>query len=62
MNVPGLLGMVRARWRERLGGYLDLPRFTGDLADLVVPPALGGDSGALGAIALAEAIDALAVS
>jgi fructokinase len=62
MNVPGLLGMVRARMRERLGGYLDLPRFTGDLADLVVPPALGGDSGALGAIALAEAIDALAVS
>lgn len=53
MRSPALLDEVRARTRERLGGYLRLPLYDGDLAELIVPPGLDDRAGPLGALALA---------
>jgi fructokinase len=47
--APGLLDRIRAAAREAGGGF-----FAGDPADIVVPPALGTDSGLLGALAVAR--------
>ena len=53
----GLFGGLRA-----LGigvsddGYLDVPAIRQHIDDYIVPPALGGDAGILGAIALAEGL------
>ena len=53
MGTPGLIDTVRAE-ATRIGrGY-----FVGDPAEVVVAPALGGDSGLLGALALALAAEA----
>jgi fructokinase len=54
MDVPGLHDRVRDVIRKRLAGYLAYPPLDGGLVEYLVPPALGGDSGVLGAIALAE--------
>ena len=54
MDRGPLLGLVRARLRELLGGYLDRPQLDGDLTDYLVAPALGDEAGVLGAIALAS--------
>ncbi len=54
MGVPGLLERVRAGVRERLGGYLQHPLYSGGLEDCVVAPGLGTRSGILGALALAR--------
>lgn len=48
MGTPGLLELVRAEAARTGRGY-----FVGDPAEVVVAPALGGDSGLLGALALA---------
>ena len=48
MATPGLLDRVRAESASVGRGY-----FVGNPAEVVVPPALGGDSGLLGALALA---------
>jgi fructokinase len=54
MQAPGLLPLVRARVKLRLGGYLTIPEITEDLDAFIVQPALGVKSGVLGAIALAQ--------
>jgi fructokinase len=48
MATAGLLDRVRAAANRLGGGY-----FTGDMAAIIVPPALGDDAGLLGALALA---------
>jgi len=46
-------GRLRPRVQEILGGYLQLPAILQEIGRYVVPAALGGDAGVLGAIALA---------
>ena len=53
MATPGLLERVRAETAAAGKGYC-----VGDPADIIVPPGLGGDSGLLGALALAQALAA----
>lgn len=52
---PNLLNRARARLRENLAGYLDALTTDAAIETLVVAPALGGDAGLLGAVALARA-------
>lgn len=47
MSTPGLLDRVRAHAGSLWGGY-----FPGNPDDIIVPPALGPDTGLLGALAL----------
>lgn len=47
MSTPGLLDRVRAHVGSLWGGY-----FPGNPDDIIVPPALGPDTGLLGALAL----------
>lgn len=49
MDTPGLVERIIVCARERAAGY-----FPGDLAEIVVRPALGADSGLLGALAIAR--------
>ena len=49
MGAPGLLGAVREAAASAGGGY-----FVGDPREIVVAPALGSDSGLLGALAVAQ--------
>lgn len=49
MQTPGLLDRVRREAAETSGGY-----FAGAPEEIIVPPALGTDSGLLGALALTE--------
>ncbi len=51
LGQPQLLPRVRAATLDKLGGYLDSAPL-GDLSKVIVPAALGGDAGPLGAIAL----------
>jgi fructokinase len=53
-SMPGLLPLVRTRLVESLRGYVAAPAITAHADTYVVPPALGGRAGVLGAIALAE--------
>lgn len=48
-----LVPRVRARVVGRLAGYIRAPALEGDADTYIVPPALGGRAGVLGAIALA---------
>ncbi len=54
MEREPLLGLVRTRLRELVGGYLDLPLLGDDIDRYLVRPELDDDAGVLGAIALAE--------
>ncbi|MEV4131780.1 ROK family protein [Dactylosporangium sp. NPDC049742] len=54
LNIPGLLDAVRAATADRLGKALDAVPATADLSTYIVPPDLGGLSGVLGALGLAE--------
>ena len=55
LEHPPMLGLVRHRVVELLGGYLDTPFLHDEEIDsYLVAPALGDDAGVLGAIALAE--------
>ena len=56
MNVPGLFSLVHREVVKIVGGYLDAPALDADIADYIVPPALGRQSGVLGAIALAQSL------
>ena len=49
MGTPGLLDRVRAEAAEAAAGY-----FSGDPAAVIVAPALGDDTGLLGALALTQ--------
>lgn len=54
MRQGQLYPLVRMKVLELLRGYLPLLQMSEDLADYIVPPALGEESGVLGAIALAR--------
>ena len=54
MHRRQLFPMIRRVVRERLGGYLDHPRFTEHLDEFVTPAALGDENGVRGALAMAR--------
>jgi fructokinase len=54
MKQPLLLGLVRARVRELLAGYVAAPELNEEIDTYVVAPALGDHAGVLGAIELAR--------
>jgi fructokinase len=54
MDRPPLLGMVRQRLRELVGGYLQTPMLAEAVDSYLVRPGLGDRAGVLGAIALAQ--------
>jgi fructokinase len=51
---PELLAQVRTKVQAMLNGYVQSLAITADIDRYIVPPALGGHAGVLGAIALAE--------
>ncbi|MBI5564390.1 MAG: ROK family protein [Chloroflexi bacterium] len=56
MQQPGLIDGVRSEVRDLLNGYVQSDRITQHIDQFIVPPALGNQSGMLGAIALAAAL------
>jgi fructokinase len=55
MQHEHLLGMVRRRLTELVGGYLEAPLLNDRIDEYLVSPVLGDSAGVLGAIALAAA-------
>ena len=55
MDQAHLFPRVRAGVREQLNGYIQAPALLERMDSYIVPPALGGRAGVLGALALAEA-------
>jgi fructokinase len=53
-RAPGLVERVRARLPEALAGYVDVPQLGTEIDTYLVPPALGGHSGVVGALELAR--------
>src|ERR1017187_9966760 len=53
MRQAHLFPRIRAQVLALLNGYIQAPEILERIADYIVPPALGGDAGVLGAIALA---------
>lgn len=49
MHQQHLFPLIREHLMESLGGYVDLSQLSDSLDEFVVPPALGDDSGVLGA-------------
>jgi len=56
MQQTGVIQMVRREVVELLNGYLQTDRITRDIDQFIVLPALGNQSGMLGAIALAASL------
>lgn len=54
MQAPQLLPLIRAEVQTLLNGYIQSPEILARIEQYIVPPALGGQAGVLGAIALAE--------
>jgi fructokinase len=54
MSQEYLFPMIRSQVQTLLGGYLQSPAISERIDQYIVPAALGGDAGVLGAIALAE--------
>jgi fructokinase len=54
MAQPRLFPLVRGHVEELLNRYVRAPEILDDIAGYVVPPALGGRAGVLGALALAQ--------
>ena len=54
MQQPFLIPLVRAKTLELLGGYLEVRQVTDGLKELIVAPALGINSGVMGAWILAK--------
>jgi fructokinase len=54
MQVPRVFGLVRDRFIERLGGYLDMPEIVEHVDSYIVAPKLGQDAGLMGALALIQ--------
>ena len=52
LRREGLIGLIRERTGEQLGGYAASPDLLGGLSDYVAGTALGQDAGLLGAVAL----------
>ena len=57
MEQRQLFPLIQRRVQELLNGYLQSPLILEQIADYIVPPALGNRSGVLGAIALAEQVE-----
>jgi fructokinase len=55
MGSPQLFPLIRRRVQERLNGYIQAREIIDGIDSYIVPPALGGRAGVLGAIALAQA-------
>ncbi len=55
MKTPGLRDAVRRQTRALLNGYIEAAPLCGDLQNLIMQPALGDDSGVVGALLLASA-------
>jgi len=60
MEQPQLFPLVRAEVQRLLGGYVQMPAVLTEIDRYIVPPALGGRAGVLGALALAELAGAAA--
>ncbi|MBC8496297.1 MAG: ROK family protein, partial [Chloroflexi bacterium] len=54
MEQEQLFPLVRAKVKEYLNSYLQVPEIIEQVDEYIVPPALGGRAGVLGAIALAR--------
>ena len=54
MQHPALYPLIRARFLERLAGYLDVPEIVDRVDDYLVPAGLGQDAGLLGAVVLGQ--------
>ena len=54
MKPTQLFPLIRRKVVELLNGYLQSTQILDENYDYIVPPALGAQSGVLGAIALAE--------
>ncbi len=54
MQQPGVFPLIHQKVRALLNGYIQSPAITQNIAEYIVPAALGGRAGVLGAIALAE--------
>ena len=54
MNEPSLLPLVRSRVQALASGYLEAPELGEAIDDFIVPPALAGRAGVLGALELAR--------
>ena len=57
MQQPCLLPLIRGRVRELLHDYLAVTEIQHRIDEYIVPPALGGRAGVLGAIALAQRLE-----
>lgn len=56
MEQQSLFPLLRAEVQTLLGGYVRAPAILDHIDDYIVPPALPGRSGVVGALALAEAV------
>jgi fructokinase len=54
MKQPHLFDLVRNQVQRLLNGYIQAPQILDEIDSYIVPPALGGRAGVLGAIALAR--------
>jgi fructokinase len=54
MNARHLFPLIRTEVQELLNGYVQAPEILDRIDRFIVPPALGGRAGVLGALALAE--------
>ncbi len=54
MDQPQLFPLVRAEVQRLLNGYVQMPAVLTEMDAYIVPPALGGRAGVLGALALGE--------
>ncbi len=57
MNQAALFPLIRAQVVHLLNGYIATPPLLAGAEEYIVPPGLGGRSGVLGAIALAQLMD-----
>lgn len=49
-----LFDLIRARVKDTVVPYLEIPKFISEIEDYIVPPKLGGKAGIMGAFALAQ--------
>jgi fructokinase len=54
MAQPGIFPMIHDEVQRLLNGYIKLPAILEQIDQYIVPPALGGRAGVMGAIALAQ--------
>jgi fructokinase len=62
MRQADLFGRIRGKVLELLNGYIQAPEILERIDQYIVPPALGGNAGVLGAIALSLMSESVVVS